>query len=39
MKLLFRPYTKDELAEILFNLYREHLKDFINQRRKFSSEK
>lgn len=38
MKLLFKPYTKNELAEILFNLYREHLKDFVNQRRKFSSE-
>ena len=36
LKLLFKPYSREELAQILFNLYREHLRDFVNQRRKFS---
>ena len=29
-KLLFRPYTAEDLSKIVFNLYREHLRDFVN---------
>lgn len=34
-KLLFRPYTAEDLAKIVFNLYREHLRHFVNQKRRF----
>ena len=36
-KLLFKPYTAEQLSKIVFNLYREHLADFVRQRRRFKS--
>jgi len=36
-KLLFKPYTAEDLAKIVFNLYREHLRDFVNQKRRFTA--
>jgi Cdc6-like AAA superfamily ATPase len=38
-KLLFKPYTAEDLAKIVFNLYREHLRDFVNQKRRFNTDK
>jgi Cdc6-like AAA superfamily ATPase len=36
-RLLFKPYTAEELGIIVFNLYREHMRDFLKNKRAFQN--